>query len=536
MPERKRRWNGWGYEGESFVPPPRLVRWLDGRLGRGEALAETAEASIAIPPPRAFPLALEGVVGDPAIRLRAACGMSFPDLVALRTGGIEAFPDGVVSPASAAQVVEVLRAAAYNGVTVIVRGGGTSVVGGVTVRRHDRPVLVLSLERLEGLIGVDPVSGYATFSAGTYGPVVEAALSGHGLRLGHEPQSFELSTVGGWIAARSAGQRSTGIGRIESLLAGVELATAHGLWRMPAQPASAAGPDLRQLVLGSEGRLGVITAATLRVRERPEAEDGVSVLLPSWSAGVELARELLQGGVAVEVLRLSDPAESSMALAVLHLPDVARQVLGWLLERRRRRNACLLLLGFAGATHRVRAAMVEAGRLWRERGGTGLGRWGWSSWRRDRFRHPYLRDALLSLGWGLDTLETAAPWGTLPALYDRVREALAASGRAGGFVCQVLCHLSHAYRDGASLYYTFIWPLRRGSESDDWRRLKVAATEALLEGGGTLTHHHGVGTMHAPWLGREIGDQGVALLRASVTAADPSGTLNPGVLETEGPC
>ena len=244
-------------------------------------------------------------------------------MVRLRTGSLEALPDAVCLPESAEQVVAVLRSAATAGVALVVRGGGTSVVGGVTVRPGPEPTVVLALDRLRGLVSLDSTSLLAAFRAGTLGPEVEAALAPRRLRLGHEPQSFEFSTVGGWVATRSAGQRSTGIGKIDDLVAGLEIATAGGVWRLPAQPASAAGPELRRLVIGSEGRFGVVTEATVRVRPLPECRDGVAVLVPGWSAGIDVCRALLQGGPVPEVVRLSDPDETSFGVALTELPRLA---------------------------------------------------------------------------------------------------------------------------------------------------------------------------------------------------------------------
>ena len=534
MPERERRWNGWGFAGESFPVPAAARAWLAERLGAGDPLPAIAESEIPVPPPRPLPVLSAPTLTAPEARLRASCGHSLPDLLALRTGTVAAFPDAVCFPESSEQVVEILKAASAAGVTVIPRGGGTSVVGGVTVRPGARPVVVLSLERLRGLVRVDTTSQLGTFRAGTLGPEVEAALAPHGLRLGHEPQSFELSSVGGWVATRSAGHRSTGVGKIDELIAGLEVATPAGLWRLPAQPASAAGPELRRLVIGSEGRLGVITEVTLRVRPLPECEDGLVVLLPGWAAGVEICRELLQVGVPLEVLRLSDPAESSFGTTLVSLSPLAARVSRALFGLRRYRQGCLLLLGWAGGAQEVTLARHVAARVWRAAGGLALGHAGWRRWRAERFRHPYLRDELLSEGWGVDTLETAAPWASLGTVYSAVREAMISAGEGQGLRIAILCHLSHAYRDGASLYFTFIWPLARGAELVQWGALKGAATEALLSAGGTLSHHHGVGTIHALYLEREIGSRGVAALRALSSALDPHGVLNPGVLLPEG--
>jgi alkyldihydroxyacetonephosphate synthase len=530
MPTAVRRWNGWGATGERFEAPTPACEWLKTHVGAGAPLGAVDEHDVRLPPPRPITARMGSADTGEATRLRFACGRSFPDLVALRTGRIAAFPDAVCFPESAEQVAAVLRLAAAEGMTVIPHGGGTSVVGGVTVESGSRPVVVLALERLRGLAGLDSVSLLATFRAGTLGPEVEAALATHGLRLGHEPQSFEFSSVGGWIATRSAGHRSTGIGKIEELVAGLEVATPHGLWRLPPQPASAAGPELRRFVIGSEGRLGVVTEATLRVRRRPEAEDGMAALLPSWSAGVEVCRELLQRGLPPEVLRLSDPSETSFANALTELAALQERIRRVLFGLRRFRHGCFLLLGWAGDSQEVILAPQVAARLVREAGGVPLGRSGWRRWLAERFRHPYLRDELLSHGWGLDTIETATSWSRLDDVRAAVNLALDRAAGAEGFRVAELCHLSHAYRDGASLYFTVFWPLRPGRELADWGALKHAATTALLAAGGTVSHHHGVGRMHAPFLAAEIGATGVATLGNLARTLDPGGTLNPGVL------
>jgi alkyldihydroxyacetonephosphate synthase len=530
MAAPERRWNGWGYQGEAFVLPPTCSAWLAARVPAGDPLPAVAEAAVAVPDPRPLPALPAPTATDRATRLRHACGQSFPDLVALRTGRPLACPDAVVEPEDPGQVGAVLAAAARHRLPVVVRGGGTSVVGGVTVPPRPDPIVVLSLARLRGLVALDRPSLLATFLAGTTGPEVEAALAESGLRLGHEPQSFELATVGGWVATRSAGQRSTGIGKIDDLVAGVEVATARGTWRLAAQPASAAGPELRRLVLGSEGRLGVITSATLRVRPRPVAERGTVVLLPGWSEGLECCRELAQAGVPIEVMRLSDPDETAFATTLVELAPLAARASRLLFASRRFAGACALLLGWTGSDAETAAARRAARRAWRRHRGLAVGGSGYRRWLRERFRHPYLRDALLSAGWGVDTLETAAPWSDLPALHGAVREALQGAAAACGFGLAALCHLSHAYPDGASLYFTVFWPLRRDREVSDWRELKRAATAALLGARGTLSHHHGVGTMHAPFLTEEIGAPGVAALRAAAHALDPEGILNPGVL------
>jgi alkyldihydroxyacetonephosphate synthase len=509
--------------------PPLAARWLAERIGAGSPVTALPEAEFALPAARGLPDLGVPVDSGDGVRLRHAAGQSFPDLMALRTGQGLRLPDGVVTPSSAAECCEVLRRAGKGGVKVVVRGGGTSVVGGVTVR-GDEPTVVLSLAGLRGLVGVDRQSQLASFRAGTRGPQVEAALAPYGLRLGHEPQSFELSTVGGWVATRSAGARSTGVGKIEDLVAGIEVATPTGLWRLPPLPASAAGPELRRVLAGSEGRLGVLTEVTLRVRPMPPCEEGVTVSFPSWEEGVEACRTMLQSGCPVEVMRLSDAEESALALRLAHLPALVRKAGAWLARLRRFANPCVLLLGWAGSEEEVDWARRRAAAIWRAQRGVALGAFGWKSWLAQRFRHPYLRDALLDEGIGVDTLETAAPWGALATVYQAVGEALRGAGAALGVRVLVLCHLSHGYRDGASLYFTFLWPLAAGQEVAQWSAFKGATTEALMRCGAALSHHHGVGAMHAPWLAREIGAPGRELLAAATTALDSRRVLNPGVL------
>ncbi|MEW6338193.1 MAG: FAD-binding oxidoreductase [Acidobacteriota bacterium] len=528
MPGAPRSWNGWGFEGISLPVAAAAQSWLAARVGKGDPLDATESDMVVVPAPRPVPEFAGDVRADRDTRLRHARGMSFPDLVALRTGEVGRFPDAVVFPASPEEVVSMLRTAGAAGTSVVLRGGGTSVVGGVTVGDGPQPCVVLSLDRISGLRALDRLSRLAAFGAGTLGPEVESALVPHGLRLGHEPQSFELSSVGGWVATRSAGQRSTGVGKIDDLVAGVEVATAQGVWTLPPLPASAAGPELRRLIVGSEGRLGVITAATLRVRDVPVCEDGAAVLLPGWDEGVGVCRTLLQHGVPVEVLRLSDPDESAFGARLVELSPVARRVAGVLFGARP--GGCLLLLGWTGGAAEVARARDAARAIWRAASGIPLGRGGWRRWLRERFRHPYLRDTLLGLGWGVDTLETAAPWRALSHLRRAVGSAVEEAGAAIGTRVAVLCHLSHAYADGASLYFTLFWPLAARAETAQWRALKDAATGAILSSGGTVSHHHGVGTMHRAHLVREVGEGGVALLRAAAAVADPAGTLNPGVM------
>ena len=546
---RRRRWAGWGFEDVRFEPPAEMVAWLERRVGPAEPLPRTEPTEIAVADPRPVPKLPGRVSRDPSERLARARGQGLPDLLRLRVGALPALPDAVAFPGSGEEVEAILGVCAERGLRVIPRGGGTSVTGGVNVLPDGPPVVVLDLARLSGLDELDDTSGLATFAAGTAGPEVERALGERGFTLGHFPQSWELSTVGGWVAARASGQESLGYGSIRDLVAGLEVVAPADRLRLPAFPATAAGPDLRHLVLGSEGRLGVITRVTLRVRRKPPPLTVWASVLPTWEQGLGAARELVQEGVPLHLLRLSDEPETEVAMAVglSGHRRLAPLVRGWLRLRGvpdRGRGGCLLLLGTAGEERRVRWVEEASHHFVARHGGVSLGRGPGRHWVRDRFRHPYLRDALLDRGWATDTLETAAPWSRLPELAETVTRSIEGAlaegddpgAAADGERVASLCHVSHPYRDGASLYFTFFYRCASNGAADvdcaleRWARIKRAATEALVAGGGTLSHHHGVGSWHAPWLRREIGTEGLRLLASAVRELDPRGVLNPGVL------
>lgn len=533
MDGRRRRIGGWGFEGERFPPSEQLVAWLREHVGPpGPAVPGDL-----VEPPELAPRPLPELPGGPSTapldRLAHARGQGLADIVRVRTGTVAALPDAVCRPSTAAEVAGILAACRRHQVTVIPWGGGTSVTGGVNVLPSEVPVVSLDLGRMSGLTGLDEGSGLAVLGPGTPGPAVEAALEPLGLTLGHFPQSFELATVGGWVATRSSGQESLGFGRIEDMVAGLELVAPDGRLDLPALPASAVGPDLRQLVMGSEGRLGVITSATLRVRPRPERRVVEAALVPQLETGLAAVRELVWSRLPLAMVRLSDAAETEVALAVgLASSRLAPVVQGWLRLKGIGRDACLLLVGAAGHREGVDGALGRARWTIRRHGGVVLGRRPGRHWTRDRFRHPYLREELLELGWATDTLETATPWAAAAATRERVGAAIAGALSGDGERVAVLCHVSHPYRDGTSLYFTFF--LRTAGDPDElvgrWARVKRAATEALVATGATLSHHHGVGQWHAPWYRREVGDDGRRLVAAAARELDPAGVLNPHVL------
>ncbi|WP_291412618.1 FAD-binding oxidoreductase [Actinophytocola sp.] len=482
--------------------------------------------------------ALESVVGSDHVligrddRLGRTGGLSYVDLLRHRGTGELAVPDAVVVPADPDEVQRVVEACAEHGVGLVPFGGGTSVVGGVQALRGDKEsVVVLDLCRLDELVSVDPVSRLAVLRAGVVAPEAERLLAAHGFTLGHVPQSFERATIGGFAATRSAGQASAGYGRFEDMVEGVRMATPRGEWRLGVSPASAAGPDLRQLVVGSEGTFGVITEVTVRVRRLPTARRYEGFVLDGWTRGAEAVRELAQSRVLADVTRLSDPHETDMAFALSGGWKTA--LLRRYLRLRGVLDPCLLILGWEGGSDAEIAARRKATLrvLHRARPvpvGTAVG----EKWRHGRFAGPRQRDALMDTGVCVETLETATYWSTVDTLRSAVRAALVDSLTEHGRTPIVACHISHAYETGASLYFTTIVPRDADDPFGQWTRAKAAACAAISANGplGTISHHHAVGVDHAPYLPAEIGALGVDVLAAVKRELDPEGVLNPGKL------
>lgn len=531
--EARLRLDGWGREGIQLAPSPTMLQWLEARLGAPEPIPALDPMKLQAQPAPSIPDLACDTSQDFRDRFAHSRGRGFSDLVRLRSGSVPTLPAAIARPCNREEVRALLTRCACEGLKVVPWGGGTSVTGGVNPPAGQDPVITTSLRGLSGLHKLDEESGLATFGAGTLGPEVEAALAPHGWTLGHFPQSWELSTVGGWVATRSAGQESLGFGRIESLVAGLELVAPTHTLELPALPASAAGPDLRQVVLGSEGRFGVITEVTLRIRRLSTQHRFEAFLLPDWERGQAATRRLVQERLDLTLLRLSDGPETEVAMAIgLTKTRLAPLVKAWLRLRRIGPGACLLLLGARGTPNQLAVTFDRAHGLLRRHGAASLGEGPGRNWQHDRFRHPYLRDSLLDLGYATDTFETAAPWSRLGEIYGAVHRALTTSVQGEEREIPVLCHLSHPYADGASLYFTFFFRCPRDPDAAiaRWAGLKRRATQALVDHGATLSHHHGIGAWHAPWFPHETGPGGHQLLARMAAEMDPGGTLNPRVL------
>jgi alkyldihydroxyacetonephosphate synthase len=522
-PAKRSHWDAWGDE------PARLpagARALVSTVLPGKAHPVPRRARPALTPSRLTDedlAALGDLLGaghatrDDDARLLHLGGKSTPDLLARRLGDPQVAPDAVASPASHDEVLAVLRLCAARSIAVVPFGGGTSVVGGVAPERGGhRAVVALDLSRTAALLALDETSLLATFGAGTTGPQAEELLAARGYTVGHFPQSFRYASIGGFAATRSSGQASRGYGRFDDLVHALRVATPAGDLELGRAPASAAGPDLRELFLGSEGAFGVLTEVTVRIRPVPAATAYAAWTFPDFESGAAAFREATQRGIRPTVLRLSDASETRVNATI-----------GGHLTRLR---GCLAVATAEGATDAEARAVREAlDAVFTAHGGRSRGEDPARSWERGRFASPALRDALLDIGVLAETLETASTWARLDALKTAVTDALVGSLTADGTKPIVMCHISHVYPAGASLYFTVVAALTADPASQ-WQRAKDAASLAIGSAGGTITHHHAVGRDHRPYLEAEIGPLGVAALRAVKDVFDPTGIMNPGVL------
>jgi alkyldihydroxyacetonephosphate synthase len=528
-----RRWNGWGDDAVVYLLPEAAQRFLAERVGPPTPTRDVVFDQIVAAVPRSRLPRHSLVNTEPVVRARHARGQSLTDWIALRGGSVAVFPDGVAFPTSRGEVRDLIGYARETGARLIPYGGGTSVLGHVNPLPGEAPVLTVSLARMNGLAHFDETSHLATFGAGITGPDLEAELRARGFTLGHFPQSFEFSTLGGWIATRSSGQQSLGYGRIERLFAGGRLESPAGTLELPAFPASAAGPDLREIVLGSEGRLGVLTEATVRVSPLPERERFHAVFFPDMERGTAAVRELVQSRVPLSMLRLSTPVETETTLILAGHERLIGALERVLALRGAGVGKCMLLVGFTGQRTQLGAARSEAIGITGRHGGVRLGGAAvGKQWQKGRFRIPYLRNTLWEAGYAVDTLETATSWSNVPTLLGAVEQALRTALLDVGERVHVFTHLSHFYTDGASVYTTYLFRIAADPEQTErrWRAAKTAASRAIVAHGGTISHHHGVGIDHAPYLAAEKGELGMAVLRDVCARFDPHGIMNPGKL------
>ncbi len=525
-----RRWNGWGDDTIYMDLPPQSLHLLGQSIGEGRVQKDyPLEGFLArIPDSRLPPHPL--ISDDPKLRLDHSHGQSLPDWIGLRGGLLERFPDGVAFPASVDDVQELLAFAERENIVLIPYGGGTSVVGHLQIPKDRRPVVSLSLKRLDRMLLLDSESLLATFEAGVRGPALEAQLRVNGYTLGHYPQSFEYSSLGGWVVTRSSGQQSMYYGRIEQLFAGGEVLTPKGNLKFPPFPASAAGPDLRHLLLGSEGRLGVLIKVTVRISPLPERDELHCVFFPSWDQATETAKVLASARLPLSMIRASNPIETATYLTLAGRKRQISLLKSYLrLRSISLKNACMCLIGFIGSRRLAIATRCDAFSIIRKHKGVSVGKQIGEIWKKNRFRSAYLRNTLWDFGYAVDTLETVVAWNKVNSTVATIEKVISNCLEPLNERVHVFTHLSHIYSSGSSIYTTFIFRLADTPEETmrRWSLIKAAASRAVVEANGTISHQHGVGLDHRPYLTAEKGVVGIGALKQFFDYIDPDSRMNP---------
>lgn len=526
-----RRWNGWGDDTVDFDVPQAASEYLTKLIGPATPPKEISlEEMVSRVPASRLP-EHRLVSTDMEQRVRHCVGQSMSDWIYFRGGLVPTFPDGVAFPESDNDIREILRFAKEIEALVIPYGGGTSVVGHLTVPMGEQAVITVDMGRMNKLLELDKQGCLATFQAGVRGPDLEATLRAKGFTLGHYPQSFELSTLGGWVVTRSAGHFSMGYGRIERLFVGGEMETPVGTVKIPAFPASAAGPDLREVIMGSEGRLGIVTKCTVKVTALPEAEIFPAAFFPGREEGITAVRALAQAGIPLSMVRLSLPEETTTTLSLKSgwQMDLLYRWLAW---HGVKEQKTMLLYGATGTQKKVKWALRRAKEIIKEHHGVYVGTSIGKHWYKSRFKLPYIRNNLWDLGYAVDTLETAVTWNKAPITRKAIEESLRNALNGVNEKVHVFTHLSHVYPHGTSLYVTYIFRLADSpSETmSRWQVLKKAACEAIVQTGGTITHQHGIGIDHQSYMVTEKGALGMEMISALCRTLDPEGMMNPGKL------
>lgn len=527
-----RRWNGWGDDGFSMETPASGLAFLQTKVAAGSVLkdADLSEVCAQVPASRLPDHDL--ISTDTEARVRHARGQSLPDWLAMRSGDFGVFPDGVAFPESTEQVQTLLKFAYENDIDVIPYGGGTSVAGHINPEANSRAVLTIDMGHMNQLMDLNVESQIATFGAGTPGPQVESQLRAKGYTLGHFPQSWELSTVGGWVASRSSGQQSLRYGRIEQMFAGCTMVTPNGNLEVPTIPASSAGPDLREVVLGSEGRMGIISEVQVRVTPLPAEEVFHAVFLPNFESAKNAVREIVQAKIPLSMLRVSNGVETETQLKLAGHEKLIKYLETYLSLRGCSDGKCLLTFGVTGNKSQNKLSLKQAMGILKSYGGVRGPKMMGEKWAENRFKFPYLRENLWLEGYAVDTFETATDWDNVTSLMNQMEESVKTALVDEGIVPHVYTHLSHMYAQGCSIYTTYVYPnaASYGETLDRWKKIKHAASSTLATGKSTISHQHGVGKDHAPYLPAEKGPLGMGVLKNMIRFFDPKKKLNPGTL------
>jgi alkyldihydroxyacetonephosphate synthase len=545
------KWWGWGDEGVSFThtDKPALAPFIKLHLGldvEAETSRPVAFDDLRIPDSSLEPSlrsALEGAVGservstDPLDRVVHARGKCLRDLVRHRRGELGRVPDVVVRPDDEDEVAAVLRVALDADAVLIPFGGGTNISGSLEAPESEtRTVISVDTGLMDRVLEIDEESRLARVQAGVLGPRLEEQLNARGWTVGHFPDSFTHSTLGGWIATRSSGMQSDKYGDVADLTRAVRVVTPSGILATRPVPHTSTGPSVREMVLGSEGRLGIITEATVHVHRVPERRTILGYLFPSWPEALAAMREIAESEASPSVTRVSDAAETRFSFATRKEPSLLDRLkskaLQTYLERRRNFDLeamCLSFIGYEGTKDHVAAQRKLVGKIVSRHGGLCVGSGPGELYDQKKFDTPYIRDYLLDRGAPGDVSETSAPWSALSTLYDNVTEAAQRAFDELGVRGYIMCHLSHSYHAGACLYFTFAFkPSGRRDVLEEYDVVKDAIQQTFVDSGATLSHHHAVGTEHAKWLDQDISGPGVAMLRSLFDGVDPGANLNPG--------
>ncbi|MBL4941511.1 MAG: FAD-binding oxidoreductase [Colwellia sp.] len=544
-----KRWNGWGDEKNNFgfELTKTSQDYIENILGKSSPLPEITldEAIAKVPESRAPHHKL--INTDAEVRLRHCRGQSVPDWLATHSGDFGTFPDGVAFPETTIDVQELLQFAKQKNLVIIPYGGGTSVCGHINPDEDERPIITVALSKMNTLIHFDKESQIATFGAGTLGPDVEKQLAQHGYTLGHFPQSWELSTVGGWVASRSSGQQSLRYGRIEKMFAGGTIETLQNTLEIPTFPASSAGPDIREMILGSEGRMGIITEVKLRVTKIAEQEDFYVAFFPNWQVGLHATREIVQSGVQLSMMRLSNEVETASHLKLAGHDTAVKYLEKYLKLRGIAKNVAssngngktMFTFGITGSKAQCKSALKITKQFIRQHKGVYIGTALGKHWQHSRFRSPYLRQGFWDTGIVVDTMETCLDWSAVPnavkGMESDIANALTTTPTLDNAVAEkihVFTHLSHFYGQGCSVYTTYLFRMDKDYDKTmaRWLKLKSAGAEAIVKHGGTISHQHGVGKDHAPYLAAEKGELGIKAITELCQLFDPEQQMNPGKL------
>lgn len=551
------KWWGWGYEDITFndSEKPELWPYLKRELGVDEIRWNKPINfdEVTLPDQKnndAFLAALEQkldsdqIVEDKKTRLIHAAGKSFRDLWLIRHGNIKFAPDCVIFPNNENDVVSIVNAAKENGVVLIPFGGGSNIAGCLEPKdHHNRMVVSLDMCRMHKVIEIDQYSLIARIQPGVYGQHLEDQLAEHGVTLGHFPDSFLHSTLGGWVATRSAGMQSDIYGKIEDMVISLRMVTPSGTIITRTVPKSSNGIDIRHLCIGSEGILGVITEVTIQVHKKPEKEDWYGWLFPDFQSGIDAIHECHRYNCMPTVTRLNDPKKTALSFAFktpkTGFKATIANTFKWYIGNVKKINfnqCCLMVVKYEGTQQEFKNIRKKVSSIYKKHRGVCLGAEPGRSFAKVKFDFPHLRDFTMDRSIMADVSETATTWNNLCAMHKNGLKEIENAIKETGVNGWVGCHLSHSYHSGASLYFTFGCLQRKGREIEQYLYVKKAAEDAFMKNGGTLSHHHAVGTEHLPWVEEDLSSTGLKAVKALKNGLDPNGIMNPGkIIPSENP-